>query len=59
MAKRDKKDYVEKLAEEAEEAAARQDLKTLYSISKTLGWIQQWKHACYGWERQSLIWSRR
>ncbi|XP_078381429.1 uncharacterized protein LOC144664193 [Oculina patagonica] len=36
MAKRGKKDYVENLAEEAEEAAARQDLKTLYTISKTL-----------------------
>ena len=36
MAKRDKKEYVENLAEEAEEAAARQDLETLYTISKTL-----------------------
>ena len=36
MAKRDKKVYVENLAEEVEEAAARQDLKTLYTISKTL-----------------------
>ena len=36
MAKADKKAYVEGLAEEAEQAAGRQDLKTLYSITKTL-----------------------
>ena len=36
MAKRDKKDYVENLVEEAEEAAGRQDLKMLYTLSKTL-----------------------
>ena len=46
MAKRAKKDYVENLTEEVEEAAARQDLKTLCIISKTLRWIQQWKNAC-------------
>ena len=36
MAKMDKKDYVEKLADEAEEATRRQDLKTLYRINKSL-----------------------
>ena len=35
-AKEDKKNYVEKLADEAEEAAANQDLKTLYKITKNL-----------------------
>ena len=36
MTKVDKKAYVERLAEEAQEAARRQDLKTLYRITKTL-----------------------
>ena len=36
LAKVDKKAYVERLADEAEEAARRQDLKTLYRITKTL-----------------------
>ena len=35
-AKEDKKDYIEKLADEAEDAAANQDLKTLYRITKNL-----------------------
>ena len=36
MTRADKKAYVENLAEEAEQAAGKQDLKTLYSITKTL-----------------------
>ena len=36
QAKRDKKLYIERLADEAEEAAKVQDLKTLYKITKTL-----------------------
>ena len=36
MTRADKKDYVEKLADEAEEAAGRNDLKTLYKINKQL-----------------------
>ena len=36
QAKRDKKLYIERLADEAEEAAKGQDLKTLYQITKTL-----------------------
>nr|KAG5701644.1 hypothetical protein BaRGS_019333 [Batillaria attramentaria] len=36
QAKRDKKLYIERLADEAEEAAKGQDLKTLYRITKTL-----------------------
>ena len=36
MTRADKKAYVENLAEEVEQAAGRQDLKTLYSITKTL-----------------------
>ena len=36
MAKLYNKSVVERLAEEAEEAARRQDLKTLYRITKTL-----------------------
>ena len=36
LANVDKKAYVERLADEAEEAARRQDLKTLYRITKTL-----------------------
>ena len=36
MAKADKKSFMEGLAEEAEEAARKQDLKTLYRITKTL-----------------------
>ena len=36
LAKVDKKAYVERLADEAEEAARIQDLKTLYRITKTL-----------------------
>ena len=60
MAKRDKKDYVENLAEEAEEAAARQDLKTLYTISKTLkGGYSSGNSSGNRPERQSIIWSRR
>ena len=35
-AKKDKKDYIERLATDAEEAAARQDMGTLYRISKSL-----------------------
>ena len=35
-AKTDKKDYIGNLAEKAEEAASRQDLKTLLSVAKTL-----------------------
>ena len=36
MTRADKKDYIEKLADEAEEAAGRNDLKTLYKINKQL-----------------------
>ena len=36
MAKADTKSFTEELAEEAEETARKQDLKTLYSITKTL-----------------------
>ena len=36
MTRTDKKDYIEKLADEAEEAAGRNDLKTLYKINKQL-----------------------
>jgi hypothetical protein len=36
MARADKKDYIEKLAGEAEEAAGRNDLKTLHKINKQL-----------------------
>ena len=36
MTKLDKRKFVERLAEEAEEAAGRQDLKTLYRINKML-----------------------
>ena len=36
MTRGDKKAYVTNLAEEAEQAVSRQDLKTLYSITKTL-----------------------
>ena len=36
MTKRNKRKFVERLAEEAEEAAGRQDLKTLYRINKNL-----------------------
>ena len=36
MTRADKKDYIEKLADEAEEAADRNDLKTLYKIDKQL-----------------------
>ena len=36
MTRADKKDYIEKLADEAEEAAGRNDLKTLYKIDKQL-----------------------
>ena len=36
MTKLDKRKFVERLAEEAEEAAGRQDLKTLYGINKML-----------------------
>ena len=36
MARADKKDYIEKLADEAEEAAGKNDLKTLYKINKQL-----------------------
>ena len=36
MAKADKKSFMEGFAEEAEEAARKQDLKTLYRITKTL-----------------------
>ena len=36
MTRADKKDYVEKLADEAEEAAGKNDLKTLYKINKQL-----------------------
>ena len=36
MTRADKKDYIEKLADEAEEAAGRNGLKTLYKISKQL-----------------------
>ena len=36
LAKVDKKAYVERLADKAEEAARRQDLKTLYRITQTL-----------------------
>ena len=36
MAKADKKSFMEELAEEAEEAARKQDLKTLSRITKTL-----------------------
>ena len=40
MAKVDKKSFMEALAEEAEEAAKKQDLKTLHRITKTLsGWL--------------------
>ena len=35
-AKADKKSFMEGFAEEAEEAAGKQDLKTLYRITKTL-----------------------
>ena len=34
ITKLDKRKFVERLAEEAEEAAGRQDLKTLYKIVK-------------------------
>ena len=36
MTRADKKDCIEKLADEAEEAAGRNDLKTLYKINKQL-----------------------
>ena len=36
MTRADKKDYIEKLADEAEEAAGRNNLKTLYKINKQL-----------------------
>ena len=36
MTKADKRDYIEKLADKAEEAARRNDLKTLYKINKQL-----------------------
>ena len=36
LTKKDKIDYVEELASEAEEAARRQDLRTLYKITKSL-----------------------
>ena len=36
MRRADKKDYIEKLADEAEEAAGRNDIKTLYKINKQL-----------------------
>ena len=36
MTRADKKDYIEKLADETEEAAGRNDLKTLYKINKQL-----------------------
>jgi hypothetical protein len=36
MARADKKDYIEKLAGEAEEIAGRNDRKTLYKINKQL-----------------------
>ena len=36
MTRADKKDYIEKLADEAEEAAGKNDLKTLYKINKQL-----------------------
>ena len=36
MTKLDKRKFVERLAEEAEAAAGRQDLKTLYRITKML-----------------------
>ena len=36
MAQVDKKSFMEGLAEEAEEAARKQDLKTLYRLTKTL-----------------------
>ena len=36
MARKHKKDFVEKLAEEAEHAAERRDLRSLYKITKSL-----------------------
>ena len=36
-AKKDKKEYIEKLAQEAEEAAKTYDIRTLYTITKRLG----------------------
>ena len=36
MARKDKKDYIENLAEKEEEAEARQDLKALHTFGKTL-----------------------
>ena len=36
MTKRSKRKFVERLVEDAEEAAGRQDLKTLYRINKNL-----------------------
>lgn len=36
LAKKDKKAYIKRLAEEAEDAAGRQDLKTMYRITKTI-----------------------
>ena len=36
LTKQDKRKFVERLADEAEEAAGRQDLKTLYRLNKML-----------------------
>ena len=41
MTKWDNRKFVERLADEAEEAAGRQDLKTLYIINKMLNSFQR------------------
>ncbi|XP_046565193.1 uncharacterized protein LOC124273893 [Haliotis rubra] len=37
-ARSDKRKYIETIAEEAEQAASKQDMKTLYRLTKTLSW---------------------
>ena len=57
-AKKDKKDYVDRLATDAEEAAARQDIGPFYRITKSLigGFEQEYRNTSQekGWGTEKL-----